>query len=288
MRFFIISLFFLISSYSFADEKISQIEAAASQGEVIAQNKLGYLYYMGKGVPQDYKKALIWYRKAAEQDLSEAQTKFGGMYYLSFSEAQVEAQVRIGSMYLKGLGVPQDYKESLIWYRRAAEQGFSWAQTKLGGMYYLGLGVPQDYKESLKWYRRAAEQGLSEAQTKLGGMYYLSFSEAQIEAQIRIGDMYYEGEGVPQDYKEALIWYRRAAEQGSSEAQEKIGLMYYIGFGVPQDYKKSYAWLNIAASQGDADVISWRDKLEGKLTKKSLLEAQQLSKEYVKSSHGLN
>ena len=50
----------------------------------------------------------------------------------------------------------------------------------------------------MKWYRLAAEQGLAEAQNKLGALY---------------GD----GKGVPQDYTEAAKWYRLAAEQGLAE-----------------------------------------------------------------------
>ena len=62
-------------------------------------------------------------------------------------------------MYGEGLGVPQDYTESVRWYGRAAEQGHAEAQFSLGVKYYGGVGVPQDYSGALEWYRRAAEQG---------------------------------------------------------------------------------------------------------------------------------
>jgi len=47
--------------------------------------------------------------------------------------------------------------------------------------------------------------------------------------------MYLYGEGVPQDYAEAVKWYRIAAEQGDAEAQAMLGIMYLNGEGVPQD-----------------------------------------------------
>ena len=49
--------------------------------------------------------------------------------------------------------------------------------------------------------------------------------------------MYYNGKGVPQDYKTAVKWYTLAAEQGNADAQVNLGDMYRKGDGVQQDYK---------------------------------------------------
>ena len=59
-------------------------------------------------------------------------------------------------------------------------------------------------------------------------------------------------EGVPQDYKEAVKWYRLAAEQGDATAQYNLGIMYDNGQGVPQDYKEAIKWYRLAAEQGNA------------------------------------
>jgi len=45
-----------------------------------------------------------------------------------------------------------------------AELGDAEAQNTLGSMYYKGLGVPQDFAKAMKWYRMAAEQGDDVAQ----------------------------------------------------------------------------------------------------------------------------
>ena len=68
-------------------------------------------------------------------------------------------------------------------------------------------------------------------------MYYKGsgsedYQEAQ--AQYNLNFMYCWGEGVPQDYQEALKWNRAAAEQGNAEAQSILCAMYYKGQGVPQ------------------------------------------------------
>ena len=61
-----------------------------------------------------------------------------------------------------------------------------------------------------------------------------SFQETKIEAekgdaraQVNLGFMYYNGEGVPMTRAEAVKWYRKAADQGYDMAQSKLGFMYY-------------------------------------------------------------
>jgi len=53
--------------------------------------------------------------------------------------------------------------------------------------------------------------------------------------------MYHDGQGVPQDFKVAVCWYTKAAEQGAAGAQYNPGLMYHNGKGVPQDSKERSA-----------------------------------------------
>ena len=56
------------------------------------------------------------------------------------------------------------------------------------------------------------------------------------EAQYNLGVKYANGQGVPQDYGEAIKWYRKAAEQENARAQYNLGVMYDKGQGVPQDH----------------------------------------------------
>ena len=53
-------------------------------------------------------------------------------------------------------------------------------------------------------------------------------------AQYNLGVMYHTGQGVVQDYREAVKWYRKAAERGFARAQSNLGLMYANGEGVIQ------------------------------------------------------
>jgi TPR repeat protein len=50
-------------------------------------------------------------------------------------------------------------------------------------------------------------------------------------AQCGLGLMYAQGTGVPQDYAQAALWYRKAAEQGDANAQYLLGVFYNKGWG---------------------------------------------------------
>jgi len=201
-------------------------------------------------------------------------------------------QIYLGSMYRDGDGVPQDYKEAVRWFRRAAEQGYDLAQFQLGMLYVTGEGVPQDYKEAMRWIRLAADQGLADAQHALGLLYYrgegvkqdyaeaarwyrLAADQGYALAQFNLGQLYYDGNGVSQDYTEALRWYRLAAEQGYAAAQLELGRLYENGHGVKQDYVEAARWYRLAADQRYAKAQAQLGRLyyEGKGVPQNATEA---------------
>ena len=99
--------------------------------------------------------------------------------------------------------------------------------------------------------------------------------------------MYEKGYGVPQDYMEAVKWYRMAAEQGEAWAQSNLGLMYANGRGVAQDYIEAHKWFNLAASRFSSDdtdqsdeTRKYRDEIEGKMTQEAITIAQRLAREW--------
>ena len=75
-------------------------------------------------------------------------------------------------------------------------------------------------------------------------------AEGSVDAQYRLGLLYEQGNGVPQDFAKAAEWYRRAGERGSSLAQHRLGLLYKTGAGVGSYSTEAYFWLYLAA-QGD-------------------------------------
>ena len=103
-----------------------------------------------------------------------------------------------------------------------ADKGMPEAQINLGMMFENGQGVPQNFKKAIRWYRLAADQGLTKAQKKLSSLLKIS-PTAQINFDL--GMRFERGQGVPEDFREAIRFYRLAADLGHIKAQEKINLI---------------------------------------------------------------
>ena len=72
------------------------------------------------------------------------------------------------------------------------------------------------------------------------------------DAQASLGLLYARGEGVPQDYAEAVKWFRLSAATGSAIGQNNLGHMYRNGLGVPQNYATAVLYYRLSAAQGYA------------------------------------
>jgi TPR repeat protein len=87
-------------------------------------------------------------------------------------------------------------------------------------------------------------------------------------AQSYLGFMFETGRGVPKNYTEAAMWYRRAAEQGDSRAQYSLGLLYDKGQGVPQDIVEANKWLNLSTASAPRGAREARARLRDAVTTK--------------------
>jgi TPR repeat protein len=156
----------------------------------------------------------------------------------------------------------------------------------------------QKDKERFQLLSAKAAQGNADAQSDLGLMYAdgqgtpNDYAEAirwfrkaaeqgYAEAQFNLGLMYNQGLGMPQDYAEAVRWFRKAAEKGNAKAQFILGVRYHQGQGTPQDYAEAYKWYNLAASQGEAGASAYRDNLALSMTPEQIVEGHRRSSAFV-------
>jgi len=73
----------------------------------------------------------------------------------------------------------------------------------------------------------------------------------EAEAQFALGYACHFGQGVPQDFAEAVTWYRKAADQGHALAQSHLAYCYDEGQGVVQNVAEALKWTRKAADQGE-------------------------------------
>ena len=123
--------------------------------------------------------------------------------------------------------------------------------------------------EDIRITRQLAKQGDARARFMVGLMYLqgrggvpqdyaqaavwfrLAADQGDASAQYSLGNIYREGEGVPQDDVQAVKWFRLAADQGNGPAQYNLGDMFAQGKGVPQDDVQAMKWYRLAADQGN-------------------------------------
>ena len=115
----------------------------------------------------------------------------------------------------------------------------------------------------------------TKAAAKQGGAY----------AQFNLALMFNSGIGVPENYTEAVKWYRKAAAQGLPIAQYNLGVMYVNGEGVPQDSISAYIWWSMAKAQGDTRAAGNIDILKPTMTKQQIAQAQTLATQCYESGY---
>ena len=79
--------------------------------------------------------------------------------------------------------------------------------------------------------------------------------------------------------REAVKWYRKAAEQGNAIAQCELGISYARGEGVVKDEEEGLAWMTLAATFGDSRSEGAKCQLERSLDKGSVFRARERAKQ---------
>ena len=223
---------------------LSEWKPLAEQGLPFAAYNVALLYAKGQGVQQDSAEAAKWYLIAAEKGIPEA-------------------QYNLGVLYSTGAGVPKDYVQATRWFEKAAAKGDANAANSLGTLYDGGEKGQHNFAEAEKWYRKAAEEGNDDAQFNLGVMYDI-------------------GHGVKIDFVEAEKWYRKAADQWNDGALCNLAILYYNGDGVKRDLVQSHTFYILAKEAGDPRASDLIQLTTEKLTKKQIVQAQQVAEQFKK------
>jgi TPR repeat protein len=160
----------------------------------------------------DPSKAALWIASAARHGL-------------------VEAQLRLGQMYLDGHGVDCDEGAALTWFCRAARQGSAEAMNMVGRCHEIGWGAATDLDAAARWYRASAHAGYD------WGEY-------------NYANALFDGRGVAMDRQAAVTWYRRAADQGHTRAMNLLARCHEEGWGTSCNSTLAREWYRRSAEGG--------------------------------------
>lgn len=116
------------------------------------------------------------------------------------------------------------------------------------GILALASTAGADYKECRQAYRdKSWDQAFQACHAEA---VKADKGEGNKRALLRVAYLYRDGRGTGRDYKEAMRWFRKAADRGSGNAMSAIGYLYGKGWGVPRDDEAKLSWYKKSAETG--------------------------------------
>jgi hypothetical protein len=95
------------------------------------------------------------------------------------NRGDVDSMFTLGSMYIKGEGMPVNLKEAAMWFEKAAIKGKAEAQYNIGVMLMEGIGVKKDYRAAVNWVFKAAQQGSPDALNMIRSLFPKKANKAE-------------------------------------------------------------------------------------------------------------
>ena len=200
---------------------------AAQDNDIQAQYNLGMIYLDGEGVKKNHNVAKEWFEKSSTQGHTESQYQLACLY---LNEELEMFNQKLGYALLKKASTPS--KENNF-------EPSSQAIVGRGLCLQNGWGVKKNLKESVKFYEKASDPKLPEGDNPLG-MYYLGLA-------------HYNGTGVPINFKLAFKFFSMAADQELCNAEYFVAGLLYYGEGVQQNYSKAIKYYKKVVEHQEAD-----------------------------------
>ena len=222
-------------------------------------------------------------------------------------ENDPQSDIEIGRALL--LYKPQS-PDIVIHFRKAADEGDTFAMYLLGVCYKYGIGTEADEDTATEWFCRAAN--LDHTQSAIhAAMYYECMSEGEgpdycsafdlylsaahagnIIAQFKVGHYFEHGNGVEIDYMEAFKWCKMAAEGGNIRAMTTLGRYYENGIGTEKSIPEAIHCYELAAAERNipAQYALHRLKQDYSMSKPAVLysEAYEKMKAELERIYGEN
>lgn len=282
------------------DEVVDFLSKRGINSDTYSEMYLGDVYRSGK-YQKDYEKSYFWYSEAAKKGIDKAKYYVGNMSISGVGTFQnvpkglrllkevaetghANAMHIIGKVFKTGYNIQKNHIEASNWFLKSAKEGHVKSMFEIADNYERGLGLEKSDKKALEWFENAALHGHTEAAYRAGMLHlYLSVEgdefytvdkavewlqvasdENNVDAQLRLGDIYYEGKyDVPRDYVLSEKYYKLSSENGSKIAYKKISMIYRLGgFGVERDKEKYKDAIKKFYTFDESKKTSIDDKLE--------------------------
>ena len=212
---------------------------------------LGYCYYNGIGVEQNYSEAFTEFFKAAEQGMPDAMYWLAHFYFEGIGSPKSDSlafewlmksvengcddgYLMLGDLYRQGKCVEQNAELAFQWFGKAAVLNNALAQHKLSHLYLLGEGVSEDFDKAFEWEETAADNGNQDAKKTLINLF--------LGAGIGHSRGEHDGKKYEINHELAFELFQKAANYGSAAAYFIIGNCYQFGEGVEKNDKLAFEY----------------------------------------------
>ena len=239
------------SDFSYRDnvekDVLRTCQALIKSGDLDGYYEIGFYYYEQGNA----KEAIAWWQKGADKKSALSMFRLAGVLYENGETSQAKK-----------------------WYKECVEAaktdgGKSLCMNDLGKVYFQ----EKDMKESRRWYQASADLANQEGYYRVGMNYglagewqkaldnYLKIKNPNLATKTLIGEAY-TGLG---NEDQALVWYKKSADDGSADALVNVGVIYYVRKDYPnaiQAWKKSSSLGSGAASYKLARLYSDQNNAE--------------------------
>lgn len=253
-------------------EAFEMFARAAEDGSLDAMNQVAIMYRDGMGTPKNLKKMEEYFQRAGDSGFVPSLIALADIYmqgkllpkndlkcYENLLKAaklgDSNAMYRVANMLRDGIGISADVEASKYWLDKYVKSLYFWHRMWAAD-YVRSVGYPKENDVLSDLYSEAAETfnplaiGCSISLCIVEGrpiddLLTMMESRAEnnnIDAIKRIGNIYYDGMGVPKDYSVALRWYEKAAKLGDQWAKIRLGEMYRDGKGTEVNFTEAQKW----------------------------------------------
>lgn len=192
-------------------------QLAADNNCTTAMHEVGRCYVLGLGTRRSEGRAFTWFKKALSAGYHLSACSLADYYWLGIDRCRQDykkaieyyriaanagvpiAMRKLAFAYRQGLGTAVNLREAFQWYKQSADLGERTSQFNVAVMYQKGQGTISDEAAAFKYFLLSAKQG-------------------DPDAQFYAGQAYLNGCGVEKDSTEGLIWIKRAADNQSQQA----------------------------------------------------------------------
>lgn len=271
------------------EKSVALYTEASALGNKYAHHNLAIMYFNGYGVKRDYHRAFKLFKSASRLDYLDSYLYLGFSYlkglgvkrdydsarkYFKRSEqaGNWEAADNLAVMYSLGLGSEKNELQAISYFKRAANLNKKIIDIDLyvaDSFHFGDSGNDINLKLAREYYNKAIFNNNASAMASLAYLIKTNGSESEIEraielyekaseqgieyADFNLGELYFEGKGVEQNYTKAKEHFELALEAEDPDAAIRLAVMYIVGIGVVNDLEKAQAYFE-KAIELDPDI----------------------------------